>query len=92
MSGRLGVIHYSWGPSFAQVTSNKKATAARGWNPLTYDLVDNEELRRDKACNPVKHAYELCMISGKTTADPLNRNFDNGFSVTMMDKVVSYKV
>ena len=88
----VGIVHYSWEQSFARVASNKKATAARGWNPLTYDLIDNKELRREKACNPVKHAYELCMIAGKTTADPLNLNFENGFSGTLMDKVVSYKV
>ena len=88
----VGVAHYAWQRSFARVTSNRKATASRGWSPLTYNLLDDAELRRDKSNNPVKHAYELCMIAGRTAADPILLNFEDGFSGTMMDKVVGYKV
>jgi hypothetical protein len=89
----VGVVHYAWQRSFARVTSNRKATASRGWAPLTYNLLDDTELRRDKSNNPIKHAYELCMIAGRTAADPLLLNFEDGFSGTMMDnKVVGYKV
>jgi hypothetical protein len=34
----------------------KKARATCGWNPLTYNLLNNKELKREKASNPVKHA------------------------------------
>jgi len=88
----VGIVHYAWEQSFARVETNKKATAARGWNPLTYNLLDNKDLKREKASNPVKAAYEMCMISGKAAADPLTLNFNEGYSATLMDKVVSYKV
>jgi hypothetical protein len=31
------------------------------------------------------------MLAGRTAADPLLLNFEDGFSCTMMDKVVGYK-
>jgi hypothetical protein len=39
----VGIVHYAWGKSFAQVSTNKKATALRGWGPLTYNLLDSTE-------------------------------------------------
>ena len=78
----MGIVHYAWEQSFARVETNKKATAARGWNPLTYSLLDNKDLKREKASNPVKAAYEMCMISGKAAADPLTLNFNEGYSAT----------
>jgi hypothetical protein len=88
----VGIVHYAWEQSFARVKTNKKAIAAHGWNPLTYNLLDNKDLKREKACNPVKAAYGMCMMSGKTTADPLTLNFTDEYPATLMDKVVSFKV
>jgi hypothetical protein len=52
----VGIIHYAREKSFACVSSNKKATALRGWGPLTYNLINSKELNREKNNNPVKNA------------------------------------
>ena len=88
----VGLVHYAWEKSFARVRNNKKATAVRGWGPLTYNLLDSEELRREKNRNPVNSAYDLCKIAGHSSGDPLAFNFDNGLAGTMMDKIVDFKV
>jgi len=88
----VGLVHYAWEKSFARVRNNKKATAVRGWGPLTYNLLDSEELRREKNRNPVNSAYDLCKIAGHSSGDPLALNFDNGLAGTMMDKIVDFKV
>jgi hypothetical protein len=53
----VGLVHYAWQQSFAWVRNNKRATATRGWGPLTYNLLDSEEIRREKNCNPDNSAY-----------------------------------
>lgn len=62
------------------------------WNPLTYNLLEDPELRREKNNDPVKHAYELCNIAGQLASLPSVLNLDKGFSGTMMGKVVEFKV
>ena len=88
----VGLVHYAWEKSFARVRNNKKATAVRGWGPLTYNLLDSEELRRKKNCKQLNSAYDLCKISGQSSGDPLALNSDTGLAGTMMDKIVDFKV
>ena len=38
------VVNQAWNASFARVKYNKKAIAAQGWNPLTFNLLDNPEI------------------------------------------------
>jgi hypothetical protein len=67
----VGIMHYAWGQSFACIPTNKKETASHGWNPLTDNLLENKDLKREKSSNPFKHSGKWCMISGKGAADPL---------------------
>ena len=39
------IVSQAWDKSFGWVATNQKAIAARGWNPLTRNLLDNKELR-----------------------------------------------
>ena len=68
------------------------AAAAPGWNPLTYNLLDSQELSTEKNYNPIKQAMELFLLSGQQMADPTFLNLETGFSGTMMDKIVDQKV
>jgi hypothetical protein len=36
----VGLVHHAWLYSFDKRDSNKKAISERGWNPLTYNLLD----------------------------------------------------
>jgi len=76
----VGLVHRAWLKSFAKVDSNKRAIADRGWNPLSYKLLDHEELHRVKDDTAVKKAYELSAISFVPIPDPSNLNFSTGIA------------
>jgi hypothetical protein len=42
------IVHDAWKESFARVEQNKRATAAQGWGPLKYILLDHPELQETK--------------------------------------------
>jgi len=42
------VVNAAWEKSFARVEQNKKAIAARGWHPLTRNLLDHPEIAETK--------------------------------------------
>jgi hypothetical protein len=52
----VGLVQRAWEHSFDWVDSNKKAIAERGWNPLTYNLLDDPELYREKSDVAVNNA------------------------------------
>jgi hypothetical protein len=86
------LTHRAWNHSFARVDSNKKAVVERGWGPLTYNLLDNEELTRKKDNKAVSSAYQLALLHGKENVDPSILNFDAGTSKTVMDRIVESKI
>ncbi len=88
----VGLVHRSWEYSFARKESNKKAISERGWNPLTYNLLDHPELKKEKDSFAIKNAYQLASINGKENIDPSCLNFDDGVAKTMMDKIVEQKI
>jgi hypothetical protein len=53
----VGLVYHSWNESFKRVESNKQATAEQGRNPLTYNSLDHEELKKMKNNNPINNAY-----------------------------------
>lgn len=40
------IVLKSWPKSFGNQTNNKKAIAERGWNPLSYTLLDSDEVKK----------------------------------------------
>ncbi len=52
----VSLVHYAWNMSFAHITSNKKAIAHRGWNPLTYNLLQDPELKETKSIMHMNYA------------------------------------
>ena len=88
----VGLTHRAWNHSFARVDSNKKAVVERGWGPLTYNLLDNEELTRKKDNKAVSSAYQLALLHGKENVDPSILKFDAGTSKTVMDRIVESKI
>ena len=41
----MPLINIAWSKSFARIKQNKKAILERGWNPLNYNLITNQDLR-----------------------------------------------
>ncbi len=83
-----GLVHSAWLHFFAKVESSKRPIAERGWNPLTYNLLDHRELNRTKDNNLIDLAYQLVKIHGKENLDPTNLNFNSGVAKSLMDKIV----
>ena len=38
-------VNYAWEQSFARVETNKKAIADRGWGPLNFNLLNNDDIK-----------------------------------------------
>jgi len=61
----VGVMHRAFHKSFGNVQTNKQAIADRGWNPLTYALLDHEEHKKEKRNTAINQAIENCIIAGQ---------------------------
>jgi hypothetical protein len=88
----VGLVHRAWLYSFDKRDSNKKAISERGWNLLTYNLLDHPELKKEKDNIAVKNAYQLTSINGKENIDPNSFNLDDGIAKTMVDKLLDHKI
>jgi hypothetical protein len=44
----VGLVQCAWYHSFARVESSQKMIPERGRNPLTYNLLDDPDLEREK--------------------------------------------
>jgi len=88
----VGLVHCAWLYSFDKRDSNKKAISERGWNLLTYNLLDHPELKKEKDNIAVKNAYQLTSINGKENIDPNSFNLDDGIAKTMVDKLLDHKI
>ena len=88
----VGIVHRAWMKSFANVATNKKAIAERGWNPLTRVLLDHPELKNTKRNGAAIEAYSQCLLHGVLPMEQENLNFEDGPSKTFLDKIVDYEV
>jgi hypothetical protein len=59
------LVNPSWQYLHGKKESSKKATIERGWDPLTYKLLDHTELKKEKNAIAIKNAYQLASIHGK---------------------------
>jgi len=60
----IGLVHHAWNESFQNVESNKTAVQERGWGPLTFNLLNHPELKKEKMNNAVSDAYDCCSLQG----------------------------
>ena len=88
----VGIVHRAWMKSFANVITNKQAIADRGWNPLTYVLLDHPELKNSKNNSAIEEAYSQCLLNGVLPIERENLNFEDGASKTFLDKIVDFEV
>ena len=56
----IPLINIAWNKSFARIDTNRKAIAARGWNPLNYHLLMDPELRATMTASEIQN--ESCKI------------------------------
>ena len=78
--------------SFARVKSKKTAIAERGWGPLTYNLLDHDELKRKKNNSKVQLPYEQSQLSGIPPSATHEINLSDGLAGTIMDQIVEQKI
>ena len=79
------VLNAAWDKSFSRVSYNKEAIAARGWGPLTQNLLDNSEILATATDEDLllQHQQDTA-----TRNDPPSLastlNFSNGLSNTLI--------
>ena len=66
------IINEAWQQSFAQVDFNKKAISDRGWNPLNYNLLNNEDIKSTMT-DSEHHEYQ-CMVKINLNDTPINNS------------------
>lgn len=79
------VVNDAWNNSFARVEYNQKAIAARGWNPLTRNLLDHPEIAITKETSPDEGSNN----QGHSTASvAATLNFSNGLAHTCISDII----
>jgi hypothetical protein len=76
------VVNAAWEKSFARVEQNKKAIAARGWHPLTRNLLDHPEIAETKDNDQENQENAHQESSQDTIASTLN--FGTGLANKVM--------
>jgi len=79
------IIRSAWNNSFARVDYNKKAIAARGWNPLTRNLLDHPEIAVTKEPTPEEGSDQQGHSAG-SIANTLN--FSDGLAHTCISDII----
>ena len=77
------VVNSAWEKSFARVDFNKEAIAARGWNPLTRNLLDHPEIMASKESEDNSSAA-VTSEEGGISSVATSLNFCSGLSKTVM--------
>jgi hypothetical protein len=82
------VVNAAWEKSFARVEQNKKAIAARGWHPLTRNLLDHPEIAETKDNDQENQENAHQESSQDTIASTLN--FGTGLANKVMVDILQY--
>jgi hypothetical protein len=88
----VGIVHRAFLNSFANRTNNMKAIADRGWNPLTYALLDHKELVKERNRQAILSSATNCLLTGKEPINAESLNLTQGISKTMLDKIVDHEI
>jgi hypothetical protein len=82
------VVNAAWQKSFARVAYNKEAIAARGWNPLTRNLLDHPEILATKEPEQQPQESQEQEPSDSQTSVAATLNFGSGLSNTVMADII----
>jgi hypothetical protein len=81
----INVVNAAWEKSFARIQYNKRAIAARGWNPLTRNLLDHPEIAASKENESEEEIDSEQRTSGDGTRSiATSLNFTTGLSNMVM--------
>lgn len=83
----IPLVKKCWDRSFGHCFNSRKAIASRGWNPLTYNLLDNKRLERSKKQQP---NVEVPPTSLDDAVDPLSLNTSAGIAGTYTDIIIDH--
>ena len=82
------VVNATWNKSFSKADYNKQAIAARGWNPLTRNLLDHPEILATKEVEMDPQESQEPTDSQPSVASTLN--FGSGLSNTVMVDIIQH--
>jgi hypothetical protein len=82
------LVALAWNESFAQEGTNRKAIAARGWNPLNYNVLLHPEIQLSENAQGAVPSLTSALTS---TILPSDLNLTQGLAGTLMDDIVLYR-
>lgn len=86
------IVNYAFARSFGLVDRCKRAIASRGWNPLNYALLCNEDLKKIFEAKEMAHNRAVAAATTNTdqTVDSSAErpNLDTGSGRTYLDKIL----
>jgi hypothetical protein len=89
----VSVVNAAWNSSFARSSYNKDAIAARGWGPLTRNLLDNDEIAatrdpraREESETSTEEPESIVAESRQTIASTLN--YSSGLASTLIGDIL----
>ena len=83
----IPLVKKCWDRSFGHCFNSRKAIASRGWNPLTYNLLDNKRLEKSKKQQPNGNTPPSSLDG---TIDPLSLNTSVGIAGTYTDIIIDH--
>jgi len=84
--GIVMIINEAWKNSFARVEFNKDAIAARGWYPLTRNLLDHPEISAatENECKEIEEMDTGSSRGASNQSTAATLNFNKGIANTLM--------
>ena len=81
----MGLVWQAWKPLFANIVSTQKALAERGWNPLTYVLLDHPDILGStpqycSTTNGLKCTHKMMALAGTMRESLDNLNTEVGLA------------
>jgi hypothetical protein len=84
------VVNAAWNKSFARISFNKQAIAARGWYPLTRNLLDHPEIAatQEQSTEMNQTDSSTSAISSEQQSVAASLNYSNGLANTVIADIL----
>ena len=75
----------------SEMLSPTNCNSEKGWGPLTFNLFNHPELKKEKTNNAVSGAYNRCSLQGIRPLALEDLNITDGLTGTLLDKMIDQK-
>ena len=83
----MTIIDEAWSQSFAQVEQNKRAISARGWGPLNYNLLNDEDIKSTMTESENREYHSMLKTENENELNP--ESLTTSISATSMSDLTA---